>query len=148
MTETFDRAKLRAELERDEGRRSKPYRDTAGLLTIGVGWNLDANGLPAACIDHLLDRGIDDASAALDVIEHRWRELDADRQRVLLNMAFNLGAQRLARFTRLLDAIGDYLDGQGAEALDRAAAEMQASAWFSQVGERGKRLVARMRHSA
>ncbi len=144
----YDRAKLRTELERDEGRRTRAYRDSEGIWTVGVGFNIEANALPDDVIDRLLDLSIDQAALALDVLEPRWRKLDADRQRVLLNMSFNLGAGRLAGFKRFWAAISDYLDGGGQGALDRAAEEMAASVWAQQVGARADRLAHRMRHAS
>ena len=145
MSETFDRAKLYVELERDEGRRARAYRDSLGVLTVGIGFNLEANDLPDDVIDRLFDVSIDRAVLDLDALEPRWRDMTPDRQRVLLNMAFNLGRKRLSGFKRFLAAIGEYLDGDDASALDRAAAEMLDSDWAVQVGARAKRLAARMR---
>ncbi len=142
---SFDRSVMRSELERDEGRKRFPYRDTRGYLTIGCGWNLDSNGLPDDIIDSLLDRSIDRACATLDVIEPRWRSLDEPRQRVLVNMAFNLGPLGIAKFKRFWAAIGEYLSGGGGECLERAADEMQRSAWAGQVGQRAQRLIEVMR---
>ena len=51
---TYDTLSLKAELSRDEGRKSKPYRDSEGILTIGVGWNLEANPLPDEVIVRFL----------------------------------------------------------------------------------------------
>ena len=39
----MDKTRLRKLLERDEGFRSEPYRDTEGLLTIGVGLCIERN---------------------------------------------------------------------------------------------------------
>ncbi len=142
---SFDRTKLRAELERDEGRRTRAYRDSEGIWTVGVGWNLEANALPDDVIDRLLDLSIDQAALTLDVLEPRWRALDEERQLVMLNMSFNLGAGRLAGFRRFWAAISDYLDSGAAKALDRAADEMLASKWAKQVGPRADRLARRMR---
>lgn len=45
---------LKEELIRDEGLRLKPYRDTVGKLTIGVGRNLDDVGITKDEAMHLL----------------------------------------------------------------------------------------------
>jgi len=133
----YDLEALRAELEHDEGYRAKPYEDSEGILTIGIGHNLAENGLPREIIMELLDRGIDQAEEALDKIWPAWRTLDADRQRVLLNMAFNLGETRLRGFRRMWAALeaGDY---------ETAGAEMKDSQWYRQVGPRAVRLIERM----
>ena len=129
---------LRKELSRDEGRRRKPYKDSEGILTIGVGWNLEAHGLPEDVIDRLLDLGIEQAEQALDKIWPRWRMLTPVRQRVLANMAFNLGETRLRKFKRMWAALGkaDYRT---------ASEEMLDSKWAKQVGVRATRLAKRMR---
>lgn len=145
MSETFNREKLRAELVRDEGRRQYPYRDTVGKLTIGCGWNLDDNGLPDDVIDVLLDRAIDHAVQAVEAIEPRWQGLTPERQRVLVNMAFNLGPLKLALFKKFWAAVGEYLSGGDASALDRAAGHMLDSLWAKQVGARAHRLAYMMR---
>lgn len=128
-----DRAILRAQLIRHEGLRLKPYRDTLGVLTIGVGRNLDDRGLTEGEALYLLDSDIDLCERQL-VARFPWfAALDAERQRVLLDMVFNLGLTRLLDFKKMLSAVGrgDYA---------AAAAEMLASRWATQVGARAKRL--------
>lgn len=144
MTETFDRGRLRGELERDEGRRQKMYEDSLGVATIGIGHQV-ARGLPDPVIDLLLDYDIDEAQKTLDAIEPRWRDLDPDRQRVLLNLAFNLGPVRLVQFHRFWQAIGDFLDGASESALNRAADELLNSRAAAQTAGRYNRLAARLR---
>ena len=74
--DTFNLLKLKAELERDEGRRSKPYEDTEGILTIGVGWNLEERGLPQEIIDRLFEISISDAERDALALFPSFRELD------------------------------------------------------------------------
>lgn len=127
---TYDREALKSELVRDEGLRLKAYRCTAGKQTIGVGRNLDDVGIlphererlgitTTGCIARgitreiamaLLDSDIDRFEADLDRDLPWWRRLDPVRQRVLLNMAFNLGLRGLLGFRNTLRAIqaGDY----------------------------------------
>lgn len=145
MTETFDRARLRIELEHDEGRLRFAYKDTTGHLTIGVGWNLDVNGLPDSIIDQLLDLSIDRAKEDLDSLEPEWRDLTPDRQRVILNVAVNLGRVRFMQFHRFWSAINSYLHGDSEAALDRAALELEESLAARQTGDRYKHLAARLR---
>ena len=142
---SYDRAALRAELERDEGRRAKAYQDTEGIWTVGVGWNLQANALPEDVIDRLLEVSIDQAEATLDGWLRDWRQFDDARQRVLLNLAFNLGETRLAGFVRLKSCLVGYLATKNASWLGHAADEMLASKWAKQVGPRADRLAAIMR---
>lgn len=136
--DVFNYIKLQKELERDEGRREKPYECSAGKLTIGVGWNLEDRGLPKRVIDMLFNISTDDAiNDAVDLIPNFY-ELSQVRQRVLANMSFNLGLTRLSKFKKMLDAVrrNDY---------DLAAKEMLDSKWARQVGDRAVRLAEMMR---
>jgi len=135
----YDRAALLRELSRDEGRRAFAYKDTEGILTIGVGHNLEANGLPDEIIDDLLEYDIREiAEPALNRLYPSWRYLSDKRQRVLLNMAFNLGQDRLMQFRKMWTAIE-------LEDFEDAAREMLDSRWARQVGVRADRLSEMMR---
>lgn len=135
---SLDVATLMAELKRDEGVRLKPYRDTVGKLTIGAGRNLDDKGISAVEATILLANDIEEVCAALDAELPWWRDLDGVRQRVLANMCFNVGIQKLLTFANTLAAVkaGDYL---------RASQAMMASKWARQVGPRAIRLATMMR---
>jgi lysozyme len=135
----MDTAKLLEELRRDEGLRTKPYRCTAGKLTIGIGRNLDDVGItvPEALelARHDVERVVLDLNRALPW----WKELPGDaRQRVLVNMGFNLGVPGLLEFRNTLGLVkaGRYTEAAGA---------MLASKWARQVGPRAVRLAAMMR---
>ncbi|HEM7839658.1 TPA: glycoside hydrolase family protein [Burkholderia multivorans] len=136
----FDRKQLIVELSRDEGRRLKPYVDTVGKTTIGVGRNLTDVGITDAECDLLLSNDIDRTVAWLDRNLSWWRQLDAVRQRVIVNMAFNMGGSLLT-FTNTLSAMkrGDYAS---------AADGMLNSLWARQVGARATRLANMMRSGA
>jgi lysozyme len=121
-----------------EGLRLKPYRCTAGKLTIGVGRNLDDNGITQAEAFALLENDILAVEADLDRTWPWWREMTDARQQVLADMCFNLGLTRLGGFVNTLAAMkrGDY---------EAAANGMLASLWASQVGRRAQRLAKMMR---
>jgi lysozyme len=153
---TYDRATMRAELKRDEGERLKPYKDTVGKWTVGVGRNLDdvgtaplnrsvedvkAHGITAAESAQMLDHDLDRVDADLDRRLPWWRKLDPVRQRVLVNMAFNMGIDSFCGFTNTLRMVerGDY---------EEAAAGMMASKWARQVHARADRLASMMRTGA
>ncbi len=131
-------AAIKAELRRDEGLRLKPYRDTGGRLTLGVGRNLDDVGITAEEADYLLENDVGRALAGLDRALPWWRGLSARRQRALVNMAFNLGLPRLLGFSAMLAALraGDY---------PAAAREALDSRWAGQVGARAARVAAMLR---
>jgi lysozyme len=135
---TLNRGLMRAQLIRHEGMRLRPYRDTVGKMTIGVGRNLDDRGITEAEALFLLDNDIDIAITELQARFPWFDELSEIRQRVLIDMAFNLGITKLLGFKRTLAAIkrGDYV---------AAAAGMMASKWATQVKRRAHRLAAMMR---
>ena len=126
---------LRKLIENHEGRRKFVYTDTTGHLTIGVGWNLDANGLPESIIDALLDYSIDVAKGDLDKLIPWWKDLDEVRQAALIDLCFNLGYSRLAQFkngTLELIRQGKYVE---------AGNMLKKSLWYKQVKRRGVRIV-------
>lgn len=120
-------------LREHEAVRLRPYRDTAGKLTIGVGRNLDDIGISLIEANYLLQHDVDRAVAGLDRELPWWRQLDEIRQRVLVDMAFNLGLTRLLEFKRFLSAM------ERARWAD-AVVEMKRSDWWHQVGPRAERL--------
>ncbi|MCG1042495.1 glycoside hydrolase family protein [Mycetohabitans sp. B8] len=140
MSEIFDMPTLLSELSRDEGRRLKPYLDTVGKTTIGVGRNLTDVGIADSECDLLLENDVLRSVTWLDRHLPWWRSLDAVRQRVIINMAFNLG-DKLLTFANTLAAMqrGDYA---------AAADGMLASKWATQVGTRAHRLASLMRTGA
>lgn len=143
------------ELRRDEGERLKSYRDPLGLWTIGVGHLIDPthgadpapfgrdlrNGamITAEESAELLSCDIASKMAELDRKLSWWRELDEVRQRVVLNLAFNIGVSGLLTFKNTLAFIrqGDYAG---------AARNMLASKWATQVHDRANRLAQMMEH--
>jgi lysozyme len=161
----MNRALLKVQLVKHEGLRRMPYRCTAGKWTIGVGRNLDDKGLSVdeqlaifgqelprgewmrrllddgitdAHAAMLLDHDIDQTIAALDTRLPWWPVLGDVRQRVLIDMGFNLGVPGLVKFTHTLAAVRD-------ARWDDAAAGMLASLWARQVGARATRLAEMMR---
>lgn len=129
---------LRAQLPIDEGRKSKPYRDSVGKLTIGVGRNLDDVGLRPDEIELCLENDIAVAEQAARALVTNFDALSDARKAVVINMAFNLGHDRLAAFVNTRRAIGE-------ERFSDAADQMLESKWTQQVGERAQRLARQMR---
>ena len=137
MTGT-DRADLVAQLTLHEGMRLKPYTDTVGKMTIGVGRNLTDVGITREEALDLLSNDID--TCVTDLISFSWFvTLDPVRQRALCDLRFNLGPRRFRGFVKMLAAIehGDF---------ETAANELTASQWALQVQQsRRMRLVSMLR---
>lgn len=129
----IDRAAMTRQLRLHEGERLKPYRCTAGTLTIGVGRNLEDRGITREESAMLLANDIATEERELLRALPWVAQLDEVRQRVLLDMSFNLGLVGLLGFKNTLATIkaGDY---------QRAASMMLDSKWARQVGQRAERL--------
>lgn len=124
---------LREILLRHEDLRLKPYRDSVGKLSIGVGRNLDDVGLSREEALLLLDNDILRAQTGV-IRELPWSvELDRPRFEVLVNMAFNMGVGGLLEFKKFLSALQ-------AGHMETAAKEMLDSQWSQQVGRRADEL--------
>ncbi|UCE64516.1 MAG: glycoside hydrolase family protein [Nitrospirota bacterium] len=130
--------KIREMLIRHEGLRRKPYRDTVGKLTIGVGRNLDDVGISREEALVLLNNDI--AKVRRDVKRaFPWFEsLNTDRRNVVLNMVFNLGLSRFRGFKKTIAAIKE-------KRWEDAAKEMLDSKWAKQVKGRAQELSKIMR---
>lgn len=132
---------LRTQLRIDEGVRRKPYKDTKGKLTIGVGRNLDDVGLHDNEISFLLENDIQEAERAARALVPNFDELTDGRKMVVCNMAFNMGQATFSGFKNTIRAI---VEGRWAD----AALGMRRSLWARQVGARAERLAMIMEGSA
>ena len=131
--------RIKEQLVRHEGLRLKPYRCTAGKLTIGIGRNLDDSGISQSEAYIMLINDIMNCEKQLQAkIPDIYNGLDEVRKSVLLNMCFNLGINGLLGFKNTLEFIkaGDW---------ERAANNMLVSRWAKQVGRRAIELSELMR---
>ena len=144
-----------------EGVEPSVYKDTKGKRTIGIGFNLDepSNRKKAEAVglnvqDMLSGRTLSDKEIKMlynESIKQAANDANAFLpragrqppvvQKVLIDMAFNLGLTKLNKFEKMREALleGDY---------NKAANEMIDSKWYNQVGNRSKRLVKMMRSAA
>jgi lysozyme len=129
----IDLAKMKAEIKRDEGFRSKPYKDTVGKATVGYGRNLDDVGITEAEADFLLTGDIARAITDLDMAFPYWQNLSDIRQRAILNMCFNMGIHRLLEFRKMFAALRN-------NDFKSAYDEALESKWAKQVGSRADRI--------
>lgn len=133
------------------GFRPTVYLDSKGNPTIATGFNLADPGALAICRSHGLElqallqgrpipRNIGDlilhgqiqgAVSGVKCHVPNFDELPDKPQAVLVDMNFNMGTSKFAEFHKMIDAIK-----QRKFAL--AAAEMKNSAWYGEVGVRGK----------
>ena len=127
---------LEQELMRDEGLRLKVYKDSEGIETIGVGRNLQ-KGITREEAMFLLDNDI--KAAIQDAMTFDWyNDLDEIRQRVIINMIFNLGLYKFGKFKKTIQYLREHKYKEASE-------EMLDSKWAKQVGIRARRLAKMMR---
>lgn len=116
-----------------EGSRSKPYTDTVGKLTIGIGHNLSDKGLRPDEIKLIFDHDLQDAWD--ECAKHPWfLALTEARKAACLDLMFNIGPSRFRGFLKFIAAMN-------AKDYNTAAYELIDSAWFREVGSRGVHLV-------
>jgi len=134
---TYDMDEMTEELDMDEGREQFLYQDDASPpnWTIGVGWNIQSKGLPDEIIDRLLAIGIHEAEGELDREFPFWRELSPIRQRVMVNMMYNMGADKFnqAEWPKFSEALI-------ARNYPEVGKQMHDSSWRRQVKSRATRL--------
>lgn len=113
---------LRNLLIRHEGLKLKPYKDTKGKLTIGVGRNLDDRGITEAEALELLFNDIHICVREAEQNFKWFNEIDGQRKLVVISMIFNMGLPKFKGFVKTIEAIErrDYKE---------AAKEMLDSDW-------------------
>ncbi len=134
--------RILAKIKFEEGLREWAYRCSAGKLTIGYGYNLDAPGakgpidalglnyealrskkdrLPQALAEKLLQVKIEGCVSQLRKLPF-FEELSDNRQLLLIDMCYQMGLQGLKDFHKMWQALG-------AKDYKRAAVEMLDSKW-------------------
>lgn len=135
---------LLIQLKRHEGTgpmkngRFMPYEDTKGILTIGYGRNLRANGVRESEAIVMLDNDVDEAIHTCFQQLPWFRSLDTVRQSVVTELVFNMGWPTFKQFTNTLKAIGEH-------DFARAAMGLRQSLWYQQVKKtRGEKLATQL----
>jgi lysozyme len=123
-----------------EDRRTVPYRDSKGIITWGIGRNVEQVPFSTdelVLVEQLIDLmyANDERACMADLLSFSWFSgLDDVRKAACMDLRFNLGPNKLRGFVKFLAAMarGDYA---------RAGAELVDSDWYTQVGRRGPRIV-------
>lgn len=122
---------IRDLLVKHEGLRLKPYLDTVGKLTIGIGRNLTDVGITLLEVETLFDTDLRVATdAAQEIFPHFWTYSD-NRKNALLDMIFQLGKTRFLGFKHFIAAVQEEHWGLAQE-------EMLNSLWATQVPSRAQ----------
>jgi lysozyme len=135
--------KLREQLKIDEGVKYEIYLDHLGYPTFGIGHLIvesdEEHGKPVGTpVSEERVNAVFDSDVATYINEAKkvfpnLETLPSEAQEVIVNMTFNMGAPRLAKFKKFIAAIE-------AHNWDTASVEMMDSRWANQVGNRAIRL--------
>lgn len=141
------------------GRQPRVYTDTEGHPTVGIGFNLDRSDarrrltdvgadydkvragtetLSNQQMDTLFRQDVEHFTAAARGIVSNFDSLPRTAQLIIVDMTFNLGSDGFSKFRKAIAAFerNDF---------ETAAAEMQDSTWYGQVGRRSRHHVAAIR---
>jgi len=149
----YNMKELLDQLVEHEGLELVAYEDSLGIDTIGIGRNLENRGLTETELAHIgkdvsdiCEWGITKEDAYylaendIKIVEKEVCEahscvveLDEIRQRIIIDMAFNMGVPRLNKFKKMWKAIDE-------ENFEEAKIQMLDSRWARQVGNRAVRL--------
>lgn len=135
---------VKEDLIRHEGYVTEIYLDSENLPTFGIGhlvteedmehtWPVGTPVTDERILD-VFKKDCEDAYVDACCLFLNFESLPFAVQRVCVNMAFNLGRNRLSKFKNMIRYVneGNYV---------MAANEMIDSKWYSQVGRRSKELV-------
>ena len=137
------------EIKKDEGIVLEIYLDHLGNPTLGVGHLITEDdpeygqeiGTPVSeeRVWEAFEKDVEISFDDCTILFHNFQTLHEEAQLILLNMCFNMGRPKLSKFKNMRMAISKYN-------YDVAADEMVDSLWYTQIPNRPKRLVERMRN--
>ena len=130
--------RLIRQLKRHEGIKLKPYKCTAGKLTIGIGRNLDDVGISEDEAETLLRHDIIEATNQLLNAFPWMGTLNDARGSAMINFTFNVGIGTVKSFKQTLEYMKncDY---------ENAATALLDSRYAKQVGSRANEIAEQIR---
>ena len=144
----MNKDELREEIAEDEGCKYEIYLDHLGIASTGVGHMItevdEEYGKPVGTVveqERVRQLFALDIAVTLDeckVLYPDFDDLPEECQHIIANMMFNMGRPRLSKFKGMKA-------GVAARDWNKAADEMVDSKWYTQVPNRARRLVDRMR---
>ena len=125
----FDRDLIKKRLIDFEGLVLKSYVCPTGYTSVGVGRNLETNGITEEEAMYLLNNDISTVIKKLDKHWIAWRKLPITAQYVCIDLVFNMGINTFMSFrkTRAYMEMGDF---------EKAGIELLDSQYAKQVGRR------------
>ena len=107
----------------------KPYECSQGYTSIGVGRNLETNGITKEEAIYLLDNDIENVIAKLDKYWPVYKTFPEEAQAICMDLVFNMGINSWLAFrkTRAYMELGEW---------EEAGKELLNSKYAQQVGRR------------
>lgn len=127
----MDRNRLMRTVERHEGFKDRPYRCTAGKLTIGIGWNIEDVPMRYSEARFRLTNDLEECISDLRNLLNNFDDLPDRIQEVLVNMRYQLGPGRFRKFKNMIGAVRGW-------DFERMAAEIKDSAVYRNTKTRGR----------
>ena len=147
------------QLVKHEGYKQHVYKDTKGIPTVGIGFNLnDKNnqrllvkygitskdlkkGLSDIQIKQLYKESVSKAIKDAKLFVSNFDKLPSNVQLAFIDLSFNLGSHKLNQFVKFKNALL-------ANNYKLAAHHLKDSAWYNQVGHRGIDLVNKIKNAS
>jgi lysozyme len=118
-----------------EGKRSLPYKDSLGKLTVGVGHLMKATDkvrhYSEAEIQKMFAADLENAKQIATSMFPNFRTLHKQVKLILVSLSFNLGKSGLGKFKKFVTSIND-------NNFKAASSHLRDSLWFRQTGKRAK----------
>ena len=103
----MNKDKLIEELKRDEGVELRPYKCSAGFLTLGVGRNIVERGITMDESDYLIDNNITYCEEEATRVFPGFANLTDVRQSAIIKLIFNYVLTTLINFKKFPDIMQD-----------------------------------------
>jgi lysozyme len=94
---------LEQRIERHEGRRNKSYKDSKGILTAGIGRNLEHVSFTDEEINLMFRNDLARARMGAETF-FVYQQLNRVRREILIEMVFQMGVAGVNKFKRFLKA--------------------------------------------
>lgn len=130
----MDYTKIKEQLIDHEALKLKLYRCTANKLTIGVGHNIEDNGISYKAAMFILGEDIDECFEDLKRIFKHFENLPENIQHVLIDMRFQLGYDRFRGFRKMIIAVQAFNWRE-------MVVQMKDSKWYRQTTNRADELI-------
>ena len=94
-------------LKKHEGVKTKLYKCPANKWTVGVGHNIEDNGLSLSCVEFIFEEDFNHCVKIAEAIfgKTSFNNLPDNAKKVIVDMIFNLGGTRFEAFKKMIKCI-------------------------------------------